>query len=77
MGRKLDKNSTNVRLSIPESWWSLLADWTVGEIPTPSFAEDFPCPDCGSSTVTRDGRCEQCALEHELFHRDERLTSNV
>lgn len=73
MGLELKKKSTNVRISIPESWWELLADWTVGEIPTPSFKEVEPCPSCGNATVARDGRCEQCALEHELFHRDERL----
>lgn len=72
MDRTERNNSTNVRLSIPDAWWAVLADWTVGEIPTPSFDEPTSCPSCGRSSVARDGRCEQCALEHELFHRDER-----
>lgn len=75
MGRQLVNNSTNVRLSIPESWWALLADWTVGEIPAPSFTESQPCPSCSKATVSREGRCEQCALEHELFHREDRAVT--
>lgn len=43
MGRNWNNNSTNVRISTeaesrPSLLWSLLADWTVGEI-TPSFTE--------------------------------------
>ena len=79
MGRQWDEKSTNVRIETPESpFWDLLADWTVGDIPTPLYAEDLePCPSCGRSVVARDGRCEQCALEHELFHREERLVGNL
>jgi hypothetical protein len=70
MGRLLDvKNSTNVRFS--DAVWSLVSDWTVGEIAAPSFTEYEACPTCGEGAVTRSGRCEQCALEYELFHREE------
>lgn len=73
MGHRIDaKNSTNVRVSIPDAMWSLLADWTVGDIATPTFREPEPCSSCGDGAVSRAGRCEQCALEYELFHRDDR-----
>lgn len=69
MGQLLSKNSTNVRFH--DLWWSWVSDWTVGEI-TPVMTESDPCPTCGDGAVTRGGRCEQCALEHELFHRENR-----
>ena len=72
MGRSVSENSTNVRFSLTDAWWSWLSDWTVGEIATPSFDEPAPCPACGEGAVTRAGRCEQCALEYELFHREQR-----
>jgi hypothetical protein len=72
MGRLLDvKKSTNVRISIPDAVWNLVSDWAVGEIAAPSFREYEPCPTCGEGAVTRSGRCEQCALEYELFHRED------
>ena len=64
MGRLLDvKNGTNVRLSIPEAVWDLIADWTVGDIAAPTFTEYAPFP--------ADLHDEQYALEYELFHRDD------
>ena len=69
MGPLLAKNSTNVRFS--DRWWTWVSDWAVGEI-RPELAEQEPCPACGEGAVTRSGRCEQCALEYELFHREDR-----
>jgi hypothetical protein len=42
MGRNWDENSTNVRINHerePSLFWSLLSDWTVGEI-TPELATE-------------------------------------
>lgn len=76
MGREWSKNSTNVRFSegMERAFWKVLSDWTVGEI-APTFEEPGPCPVCGEGAVARAGRCEQCALEYELFHPDARVTS--
>ena len=70
MGPSLSKNSTNVRFS--DRVWSWVSDLTVGELPASSLTDAAACPSCGEAPVTRDGTCEQCSLEHELFHRDER-----
>ena len=72
MGRNRTENSTNVRFSFGDAVWSWLSDVTVGEIEAPSFTEEDLCTSCGEGAVTRAGRCEQCSLEDELFHRDRR-----
>lgn len=71
MGPSRTEKSTNVRFSIADAFWATVSDWAVGEIPTPLFGEDAECLDCGEPAVCAE-RCEQCALEHELFHRETR-----
>lgn len=70
MGPSLSQNSTNVRFS--DRVWGWVADWTVGELSSSGRTDGALCPSCEENVVSRSGLCEQCALEHELFHRDER-----
>lgn len=64
--------STNVRFSLADAILTRVSDWAVGEIPTPLYAEDAECVDCGGA-IDGAERCDQCAVEHELFHREERV----